>query len=258
MQIIKNITSPFYYQTTFPEYVNLTPVMEQVEIVNRVAEKYKFKCVDLDTLHRKITIEYTDKETEGVGCYAAISRCGQNKDMEQAIFKLVSLCNVLVDFSPEFTLLDNRSLSCQPIDHITSLIIDDCDLFYKNTNLFNDNADIILTDSKIFLTPVYCGKHSFFSGIPTLGVFTEFWLECQKRSAVEDNLPICKILGNPMTGSSGCKAINRKGEVVKAQLNIEFINLLSLFGKINSRYSHVKDVCKSYSLEEVINQLNNH
>lgn len=93
MQIIKNITSPFYYETTLPENANLTPVMEHVEIVNRLAEKYKFKCVEFDTFHRTIAIEYTAKDTEGVGCYAAISRCGQNKDMEQAVYKLVCLCN---------------------------------------------------------------------------------------------------------------------------------------------------------------------
>lgn len=258
MQILKEINSPFIYEITLPGNIILTPVIELVEMVNVTAEKYKFKCVEFDALHQKITIEYTAKETFGVGCYAAMSRSGQNKEMEQAIYKLVCLCNVLKDPTPEFTLRDHRRLSCQPIDHIASLRIDDSDLFYDNVNFFKDKAEKILSDSKNFLTPVYCGKHSFFSGIPTLGIFTEFWIECQIQSAVVDNLPICKILGNPMTGSNGCKAINRKGEIVKAQLNVAFTDLLSMFGKINSRYRHVKDVCKSYSLEEVINQLNNH
>ena len=93
MQIIKDITSPFYYETTLPENANITLVIKQVEIANKLAEKYKFKYVEFDILHRKITIEYTAKETNGVGCYTGVSRCGQNKDMEQVISKLIGLCN---------------------------------------------------------------------------------------------------------------------------------------------------------------------
>lgn len=159
----------------------------------------------------------------------------------------------------DIKLLDGRIIPCYPADHVVSdtRIDKDSDrqLFYSNVNLFLDNAEVILNDSRMFLAPVYCGKTCFVRSVPTLGIYIEFWFRCRELSVEKSGLPIYYMSGNPMTGSHACAALTPLGITVKPILKVRFIDLLKLFESINKRYSHVKGVCKVNTLEEVVCQL---
>ena len=255
---VENIQSPFRYEVRLPDTANLTPVREQTDIVNDLAEKYDYAQVVFDAVSRTVFIDYVAKETRGVGCIPGIARAQKNAVMENAIYKLVCLCEAL-SATPTIKLVNGRILECSPISSIKPKC--DCDkddlwnLFADNVNLFLQNADRILGDSRLFLTPVSRKKNCFFSSIATLGEFIEFWIYCKENGIESNGYPICDICGNPMTGSHGCRAVTHNGERVKATLNISFINLIKLFGSINSRYIGIKSVCKSYTLAEAVNHL---
>ncbi len=262
MQVIGGITSPFKYEVTLPETANLTPIKELIVIINKMAENHgSTNCIKatFDTVSRNVSVSYIAKNIYGVGCYAGTVRGFKRASMEKGIAKLVRLCNLLLS-DKEIKLLNGNSVPCMPIEHISSFENIDKNterqLFDGNVNLFLANADVILSDSRMFLSPVFCSKSCFFDGVPTLGVFVEFWQKCVKESIVDGELPICFISGNPMTGSYACAAVTPDGKFVKVRLHIEFIELLKLFGNINSRYKSVRDICHSYTLEDVVKRLN--
>lgn len=159
----------------------------------------------------------------------------------------------------DIQLLDGRVVPCYPAEHVASNTrIDknsDRQLFYSNVNLFLDNAEVILNDSRMFLAPVYCGKTCFVRSVPTLGIYVEFWARCRELSVEKSGLPIYYMSGNPMTGSHACAALTPQGITVKPILKIRFIDLLKLFESINKRYCQAKGVCKVNTLEEVVCQL---
>ncbi len=232
MEITESIKSPYIFEETLPDTSDLTPVFEQIDVVNKMAEKHGFSKVEFDKSTRIIHIDYKAKESQGMDVYEAAALAYKNSDMERVIYKLVCLCKVLVD-KPEIKLLDGTILPCYPASHVAvDYGIDknsDRQLFYSNVNLFLDNADVILNDSRMFLAPVYCGKTCFTRSVPTLGVYVEFWRKCREMSVEKNGLPIYYISGNPMTGSHACAALTLHGVTVKPTLKICFIDLLKLF-----------------------------
>lgn len=160
----------------------------------------------------------------------------------------------------EIIMLDGRSLPCIPAEnglpnHYVDLVGERA-LFYSNVNLFLEKAEMILSDDKMFLAPVYCLKNTFYRGTPPLGAIIEFWLKCRELAIETNALPIIEITGNPMTGTHRCKSVNSKGEIVNSELSIPFINLVKLYQSINVRYDTTKDTYQSFTLQEVIRRLN--
>ena len=258
MQVIDEIQSPFRYEKRLPDTANFTSVREQIDIVNDLAEKYDYAQIEFAAVSRTVFIDYVAKETREAGCIPGIARTQKNAAMEDAIYKLVCLCEAL-STTPTITLVNGRILECSPVSSIKPKCDSDKEdlwnLFADNVNFFLQNADRILGDSRLFLTPVSRRKNCFFSSIATLGEYIEFWIYCKENGIESKGYPICDICGNPMTGSHGCRAVTHNGERIKANLNISFINLIKLFGSINSRYIGIKSVCKSYTLAEAVNHL---
>lgn len=115
-----------------------------------------------------------------------------------------------------------------------------------------NNADKIMADSRIFLCPVYSQMFSpFFSGVPRLGTFIEWWLHYPEKSRDKDGNPIFCISGNPMTGSHACYSINPE-EKTRKVTERGFGAILSSFGKVNSLYKEEKKNCEYYEFDEVI------
>lgn len=93
----------------------------------------------------------------------------------------------------------------------------DAKLFYEHIHLFLANADKILSDSRLFLSPVnvvnglaYTGTSGFRR--PTLGVYIEWWLYHKDASIDAKGNPIWFISGSPLSGRNACSAVDRKGE----------------------------------------------
>lgn len=133
-------------------------------------------------------------------------------------------------------------------------------LLYEHAHLFHANADKILSDSRLFLTPInivnglaYTGTSGFRK--PTLGVYIEWWLYHKDASIDAKGCPIWFISGSPLSGSNACSAVDRKGKIHRAQLNGSFSAVWSSFVEVNNRYNEFKDRYMAYELREVIDIL---
>lgn len=136
----------------------------------------------------------------------------------------------------------------------------DAKLFYEHIHLFLANADKILSDSRLFLSPVnvvnglaYTGTSGFHK--PTLGVYIEWWLYHKDASIDANGRPIWFISGSPLSGSNACSAVDRKGKTHRAQLNGSFLAVWSSFAEVNNRYNEFKGRYMAYELREVIDIL---
>ena len=133
-------------------------------------------------------------------------------------------------------------------------------LFCNHIQLFLDNADRILSDSRMFLAPVkilngigYIGSSGFKNA--TLGVYIEFWLRRYEASHDVDGNPIWYIGGSPLSGKNLCEAVTPEGKSIHARLRGRFIDTWPVFQEINSRYTDAKARFRAYTLQQVINIL---
>ena len=161
------------------------------------------------------------------------------------------------------TLFDGRTLSgyprqesaatCWPLSEET--LFENKRLFCANVHYFLRNADKILGDSRLFLSPV-----GFYTSIgPTamscLGSFIEWWLNCEEYSYDGEGNPIYSISGNPMTGSSGCGSVDAWGTPHRARLRHGFIDVVKSFNRIANRYRQAQEQYEAFTLDQVLSQL---
>lgn len=132
--------------------------------------------------------------------------------------------------------------------------------FYEHVNLFLANKERILSDSRMFLTPVYIdnamsvtGRSGFQNA--TLGVYLEWWLHHTDASIDRNGNPIWYISGSPLSGSHACSSVDREGRKYDACLKGRFRDVWESFMEVNKRYSDVKDKYQAYNLKEVIEML---
>ena len=136
----------------------------------------------------------------------------------------------------------------------------DAKLFYEHIHLFLANADKILSDSRLFLSPVnvvnglaYTGTSGFRR--PTLGVYIEWWLYHKDASIDAKGNPIWFISGSPLSGRNACSTVDRKGKTHRAQLNGSFSAVWGSLAEVNNRYNEFKGRYMAYDLKEVIDIL---
>lgn len=134
------------------------------------------------------------------------------------------------------------------------------ELFCEHVHLFLDNAEKILSDSRLFLAPVPEFNSLAFTGksgllMPTVGVYVEWWLHCKDASFDAQGLPIWYISGSPLSGNHACSVVDRQGKTHDAQLNGYFKPVWSTFMDINARYDEYKTRCRAYTLQEAVDIL---
>jgi len=134
-------------------------------------------------------------------------------------------------------------------------------LFAENAFLFFENRERILSDSRMFLTPVhiqsglaYCGTGGFTA--PTLGVYIEWWMNCRQsiRTNGSTNWLTIRMAGSPLSGANNCTIIDDNGGTDNVFLS-SFSTLWHSFVQINKRYNDAKIRYQAYSLAEVIDIL---
>ena len=136
-------------------------------------------------------------------------------------------------------------------------------LFTANAFFLWQNRDRIMNDSRMFLAPVAIQNGLFYTGVsgfrnPTLGVYVEWWNECKGtlRENEQDELSLIYYLsGSPLSGVNYCKAVYADGRIEDVSLGKLFPNYWQSFMRVNRRYTGAKQIYKSYTLQEVINQL---
>ena len=135
-------------------------------------------------------------------------------------------------------------------------------LFIENAFFFYEHREQILSDSRMFLSPVavesglaYTGKSGFCN--PTLGVYIEWWMNCKGALRVGDDgvrSLVYYLAGSPLSGVNGCSAIREDGKSEKVKLT-PFSEYWRPFIQINTRYDNAKSYYRAYTLQQVIDLL---
>lgn len=135
-------------------------------------------------------------------------------------------------------------------------------LFIENAFFLYEHREQILSDSRMFLSPVavesglaYTGTSGFRN--PTLGVYIEWWMNCKGALRVDDdgvrNL-VYYLAGSPLSGANSCAAVREDGKSEKVVLK-PFSEYWRSFMHINKRYDNAKSYYEAYSLQQVIDLL---
>lgn len=163
----------------------------------------------------------------------------------------------------EITLLDTRTLTCYPRQERAQtqwreseeVLTENKRLFITNVHRFIRNADIILSDSRLFLSPVGFYTSIGPTAMPCLGAFVEWWLFCDEYSRDEAGNPIYSISGNPMTGTNGCGSVDAEGNTHRAILRQRFIEVVKSFNSIANRYRQAMEKYEAYTFTQILAQL---
>ncbi len=136
--------------------------------------------------------------------------------------------------------------------------------FIDNAFFLFQNRERIMQDSRMFLAPVaaenvlaYTGTSGFRN--PTLGVYLEWWVHCEgavRTAANGAKSLIYRLAGSPLSGVNSCVAVCEDGTEEKLRLR-SFSDYWFPFMKINQRYSQAKARYQAYSLQQVLDILEN-
>lgn len=135
-------------------------------------------------------------------------------------------------------------------------------LFFREAFFLYDHKEQIMSDSRMFLTPLPFNNGLAYTGTSgmnkaTLGVYLEWWEDCE-QSVIRDKDQVVAltyfIAGSPLSGANNCSAINRKGRTITIHYSY-FSPIWSSFMRINQRYSEAKQIYQAYTLEETIAKL---
>lgn len=132
-------------------------------------------------------------------------------------------------------------------------------LFLSNAFRFLRYRDRIMSDSRMFLCPVPIQSNIAYTGTsgfrrPTLGIYLELWLNCERASLFEENGTkqlVYHIAGSPLSGSNHCAFVDANGKT-ELQSIASFISLWPTFMDINCRYDKAKDQYQAYTLKQVV------
>lgn len=136
------------------------------------------------------------------------------------------------------------------------------ELFFREAFFLFEHKEQILSDSRMFLTPLpfknglaYTGPSGMNNA--TLGVYLEWWEDCEKavvRKKDQVEALTYFIAGSPLSGANTCSAIDRKGRSVTMHFS-PFRPIWSSFMRINQRYTEAKQIYQAYTLEETVTKL---
>ena len=164
-----------------------------------------------------------------------------------------------LDTTGEFLSIGNKPSKCKK-----TVVRDPNELiFIEKAFLFYRNAARILSDSRMFLSPVpvrnglaYTGTSGFQA--PTLGIYIEWWLNCEvdvtKDRKGRDALTY-HIAGSPLSGMNHCSCVYPDGKTDIISFPSPFIPVWQSFCNINNRYNSAKVKYDSYTLTEVVDIL---
>ena len=137
------------------------------------------------------------------------------------------------------------------------------ELFYKEAFFLFEHREQILSDSRMFLTPLPFGNNLAYTGTSglsgaTLGVYLEWWDECERaiiRKGGEIRALTYYLAGSPLSGNNRCSAVTRKGKTERICFPSPFNEIWKSFMRINQRYTEAKQIYQAYTLEETVEKL---
>lgn len=135
-------------------------------------------------------------------------------------------------------------------------------LFTDNAFFFLANSKRILSDSRMFMTPISIiggFPASSLSGYqaPILGVYLEWWNTCEASTVIDehgDTSLVFLLAGNPAKGTNYCAYVNQKGVITRAPIP-HFNQACKEFIRISQRYTEARQEFAAFTLEEVLHLL---
>ena len=133
------------------------------------------------------------------------------------------------------------------------------DLFIDNAFYLMAHRERIMSDSRMFLSPVTMNNGIAYTGTsgfrrPTLGVYLEWWTLTTEAMSIDSEghrRLVYHIAGSPLTGMNHCTAVCDDGKRRRVSLS-SFGRHWGPFTCINKRYDEAKVQYQAYSLEQVI------
>lgn len=169
--------------------------------------------------------------------------------------------NLHFDMTGQYMTIGKRGFY-QPDDTIVErgLAAFKSQIFRENAWFLYENADRIMSESRMFLSPVEVGNHLAYFGTSgfrnsTIGTYIEWWLHFSENSIDKNGNLIWYMAGSPLSGANACSSVNTQGESVKMADGKSFSSVWRSFIDVNRLYSEMAQRCESYSLEETLIKL---
>ncbi len=136
-------------------------------------------------------------------------------------------------------------------------------LFIKNAFYLLAHKERIMSDSRMFLCRIPIQSGLAYTGIsgfrnPTLGIYLEWWSiveEAMRTDSTGRKSLVYRLAGSPLSGINKCAAVREDGETEIVYLS-SFYAHSGPFTRINNRYAEAKQLYQAYTLQEVLDILN--
>ena len=138
--------------------------------------------------------------------------------------------------------------------------IEATELFRQSLSLLWRHRERILSDSRMFLTPIAeTNGLAYLGAFPeaTLGVYIEFWTLCDAALITDERGIqhfVTRVAGSPLSGSNRCTLVSEEGEVSTLSVR-DFSSLWRPFRGLIRRYRKLQATAEHYTLSEVLTLL---
>ena len=134
------------------------------------------------------------------------------------------------------------------------------ELFRQSVPLLWRHRERILSDSRMFLTPIAERNGLAYLGlfpIATLGTYIEFWMLCDAAVFTDERgiqYFVTCVDGSPLSGANRCTQVSEVGEISMRSVH-GFSSLWHPFRDLIRRYRKPQATAQHYTLPEVLSRL---
>ena len=134
------------------------------------------------------------------------------------------------------------------------------ELFRQSLSLLWRYRERILSDSRMFLTPIAETNGLAYLGTfpeATLGAYIELWTLCDAALITDERGIqhfVTRVAGSPLSGSNRCTLVSEEGEVSTCSVR-DFSSLWRPLRDLIRRYRKPQATAEHYTLSEVLTLL---
>ena len=134
------------------------------------------------------------------------------------------------------------------------------ELFRQSVPLLWRHRERILSDSRMFLTPIAERNGLAYLGpfpTATLGTYIEFWMLCDAAVFTDERgiqYFVTCVDGSPLSGANRCTQVSEVGEISMRSV-YRFSSLWRPFRDLIRRYRNPQATAQHYTLPEVLSLL---
>lgn len=134
------------------------------------------------------------------------------------------------------------------------------ELFRQSLSLLWRHHERILSDSRMFLTPIAESNDLVYLGAfpqATLGAYIELWTLCDAALLTDERGIqhfVTRVAGSPLSGSNRCTLVSEEGEVSTCSVR-DFSSLWRPLRDLIRRYRKPQATAEHYTLTEVLTLL---